>query len=177
MNKQIKIELYQHDNYLYGRCLEFPDELRGCDEIIADSKSGFTINSVGFPSAYGDSLYLCGTYSVYDDSWFHLQCKTSEEATTIKTIIEGLIKDWNKEHREILDEVEKEYLIAVIKPFRKKVQYIAKRSIEPGLECIRIRYEDRFWGKMTIVLPTFHRGTMYKGMESGKEYTLEELGL
>lgn len=79
--------------------------------------------------------------------------------------------------KPILDEVEKEYLCAVIKPFRKRVQDISKHSIMPRQEYIRIRYDDKAWGKTTIVLPTFHCGTMYKGMESGKQYTLEELGL
>ena len=73
----------------------------------------------------------------------------------------------------ILDDVEKAYLSAVIKPFRNDVEYIEKRIFSTGAEYIRICLtEDE-----TVNFPNFKRGTMYKGMETGKIYTLEELGL
>ena len=74
---------------------------------------------------------------------------------------------------KILDEKEKEYLSAVIKPFRNDVEYIEKRIFSTGAEYIRICLtEDE-----TVNFPNFKRGTMYKGMEANKCYTLEELGL
>lgn len=73
----------------------------------------------------------------------------------------------------ILDDVEKAYLSAVIKPFRNDVEYIEKRIFSTGAEYIRICLtEDE-----TVNFPNFKRGTMYKGMEVDKVYTLEELGL
>lgn len=73
----------------------------------------------------------------------------------------------------ILDDVEKAYLSAVIEPFRKDVEYIEKRIFSTGAEYIRICLtEDE-----TVNFPNFKRGTMYKGMEVDKVYTLEELGL
>lgn len=73
----------------------------------------------------------------------------------------------------ILDDVEKAYLSAVIKPFRNDVEYIEKRIFSTGAEYIRICLtEDE-----TVNFPNFKRGTMYKGMEANKAYTLEELGL
>ena len=76
---------------------------------------------------------------------------------------------------EILTEREKAYLSAVIKPFRKDVEWIEKiERYYGGNEYIHItvkRYED------CCELPTFKKGTMYKGMEANKVYTLEELGL
>lgn len=73
----------------------------------------------------------------------------------------------------ILDDVEKAYLSAVIKPFRNDVEYIEKRIFSTGAEYIRICLtEDE-----TVNFPNFKRGTMYKGMKQGKSYTLEELGL
>lgn len=75
----------------------------------------------------------------------------------------------------ILDDVEKAYLSAVIKPFRKDVEWIEKiERYYGGNEYIHItvkRYED------CCELPTFKKGTMYKGMETNKAYTLEDLGL
>lgn len=74
---------------------------------------------------------------------------------------------------QILDDVEKAYLSAVIKPFRKDIEYIEKRIFSTGAEYIRIYLtEDE-----TVNFPNFKRGTMYKRMKTNKEYTLEELGL
>ena len=72
---------------------------------------------------------------------------------------------------KILDDVEKAYLSAVIKPFRVKVGYVKK--IDCGKrEFLKIYLEDD-----SIPFPFFTKGTMYKGMEADKEYTLKELGL
>lgn len=74
---------------------------------------------------------------------------------------------------EILDDVEKRYLSAVIRPFRKRVDYIMKSSNSCcDKEYIFIRLDDDF-----LSLPFFEAGTMYQGMELEKVYTLEELGL
>ena len=74
--------------------------------------------------------------------------------------------------KEILDEEEKEYLSAVIKPFKGKVKYICKISYLAG-EFIKIYIRN----DSAISFPYFKSGTMYKGMELNKKYTLEELGL
>mgnify|MGYP000332882492 CR=1 FL=1 len=74
---------------------------------------------------------------------------------------------------QILTEKENAYLSAVIKPFRNDVEYIEKCIFSTGAEYIRICLtEDE-----TVNFPNFKRGTMYKGMETSKIYTLEELGL
>lgn len=73
----------------------------------------------------------------------------------------------------ILDDVEKTYLSAVIKPFRKDVRSITKQKNDEGYEWLRIIVEDN----KPLVLPGFKKGTMYKGMHAYKEYTLKELGL
>ena len=75
----------------------------------------------------------------------------------------------------ILDDVEKNYLSAVIKPFREDVKCIIKSGrCSAEKEFIHICMKDSF---DTCALPDFLKGTMYKGMERGKRYTLEELGL
>lgn len=73
----------------------------------------------------------------------------------------------------ILDDVEKAYLSAVIKPFRKNIKYIAKYTFLTEAEYVKIYLNCNDY----IVFPNFKRGTMYKGMKTNKEYTLEELGL
>lgn len=82
--------------------------------------------------------------------------------------------------KPILDEVEKKYLSAVIKPFRDRITYIAK--VEEDIHWfywIMIRVDIRFLNDYyDFCLPPFEETSdMYKKMEVGKEYTLEELGL
>ena len=93
--------------------------------------------------------------------------------------IEDFSAGWWEEYKEpILDEKEKEYLSAVIKPFRDRVVYILK--VEAG-ECnwlisIKIKRYDEDSNEY-IDLPYFRENTMYKNMLINREYTLEELGL
>ena len=73
-------------------------------------------------------------------------------------------------HPQILDDAEKRYLSAVIRPFRNDVEKICKTA-GGNREWIA------FYGKSYFFLPYFDAGTMYKGMEPGHKYTLKELGL
>ncbi len=73
--------------------------------------------------------------------------------------------------KEILDKEEKEYLSAVIRPFRDRVKYIKK--ISSDREYINVLLEDGD----RLTFPYFEKGTMYKGMEADKKYTLKELDL
>ena len=77
--------------------------------------------------------------------------------------------------KQILDKEEKEYLEAVIRPFRKEIVYVQKAGVYEG-EWISVAYQR---GKMifNFNLPVFEKDKYYKGMELDKEYTLEELGL
>lgn len=75
---------------------------------------------------------------------------------------------------DILDETEKKYLSAVIRPFKKRVDSIMKISDPLGYEkeYIFIKLDED-----SFSLPYFKTGTMYQGMELERAYTLEELGL
>lgn len=75
---------------------------------------------------------------------------------------------------KILDDVEKEYLSAVIKPFRNRVKYIVKTyGVSEARQFIKIIMCDGGYSN----LPFFKEGTMYNGMKVDKQYTLQELGL
>lgn len=75
---------------------------------------------------------------------------------------------------KILDNTEKRYLSNVIGPFRDKIKYISKyHSSAIDEECVYIHIPNN----PDIILPYFKEDSMYKGMELGKEYTLEELGI
>lgn len=86
---------------------------------------------------------------------------------------ENLITKWlDMEHKEqVLDDAEKRYLSAVIRPFRNYIQSISKAKIA---YCEWLHFELTY---DSFSLPLFKPGEMYKGMEPGKKYSLEELGL
>lgn len=75
------------------------------------------------------------------------------------------------EKNEILDEVEKRYLRAVIRPFKGQIKYIRKTYGFMG------EYIDIELTNDNISFPYFETNTMYKGMKIDKHYTLKELGL
>lgn len=88
--------------------------------------------------------------------------------------------DWEEYKEDILDKEEKEYLRAVIKPFRDRITYIAK--VEEDIHwfySLRIRVDIGFLNDYyDFCLPPFEETSdMYKNMEVGKEYTLKELNL
>ena len=88
--------------------------------------------------------------------------------------------DWEIYHEPILDEEERKYLSAVIKPFRDRLVYIKKvRDLTNSFEYITIRiasvvYRDS-WSD--IDFPYFKANSMYKNMKLNKNYTLAELEL
>lgn len=95
--------------------------------------------------------------------------KTKKE---IKELKEQIHKLQSEEDKSILDKEEKEYLSAVIKPFRDKVEHIRKKYFGKD-EYIEIK----LIGNNSGGLPDFEKNTMYKGMERDRKYTLKELGL
>lgn len=89
----------------------------------------------------------------------------------------SLFLSWLEEEYvpDILTDKEKAYLSAVIKPFRKDVKYIVKfkrYSDQKEYIYMTMKKDDDY-----CTLPVFEKGTMYKGMEVGKKYGLEELGI
>ena len=84
--------------------------------------------------------------------------------------------EWlNQEYKDpILDDVERKYLSAVIKPFRKKISCIRKsKDPRKGKNYIKIEFCDGD----TMFFPNLSNDAMYKGMKLDRNYTLEELGL
>ena len=82
-----------------------------------------------------------------------------------------------KVEQSILDDIEKKYLGNIIKPFRDRIVWIKKiDSPIQNYEYIKICYQDRNYA-IVLDFPDFKVGTMYRGMQIGKAYTLKELGL
>lgn len=89
-------------------------------------------------------------------------------------LLRGLVNWLEDEYKEpILDEKEKEYLSAVIRPWRDKVSRIFKFKYGNNE---RIAIETKV-SNANICFPYFKEGTMYKGMEQDREYSLEDLGI
>ena len=90
-------------------------------------------------------------------------------------------------NEDILSDKEKEYLSAVIKPFRDRVCYIRKERGENihvqyiSIKSKRYDYDEDYVDEDDVyeyvALPYFKKDTMYVNMEVNKKYTLEELGL
>lgn len=78
--------------------------------------------------------------------------------------------------KPILDDIEKEYLSGIIKPFRNRVKDIVKHGYG-CYEYIEIRFYSENIPMGNINLPYYEKSSMYKGMEINRKYTLEELGL
>lgn len=106
----------------------------------------------------------------------------SERGWVSGLCIDDFSANWWEEYKEpVLDEKEKEYLSAVIRPFRDKVEYIKKVDMYLGCNKDAEYIFGELGNKDDVVdafsLPYFPEGSMYKGMKTDKKYTLEELGL
>ena len=110
---------------------------------------------------------------VYDGlNCIFCRCYNAEEFTPQWTID---FAKWleKKYYPTILTEKEKAYLSAVVKPFREEVEYVYKKYLEIGKrEYLEISLKNG-----VISFPCFENGTMYKGMEANKLYSLKELEL
>lgn len=80
--------------------------------------------------------------------------------------------------KPILDDIELKYLKAVFKPFASRIKLVKKQRCDEmwkGMEYINVIMTDP--ADDSASLPVFKVGTMYKGMDPNKAYTLEELGI
>lgn len=88
--------------------------------------------------------------------------------------------NWLKEEHQILDDVEKKYLRNILEPLKTENTFLKKeQDVNCCAEYIYVGNVKSYKKGKTdfIYLPFFKRGTMYKGMEQDRKYTLEELGL
>lgn len=108
----------------------------------------------------------------YDFVIYHNSIEIYRENFDIFSPACSVFTKWLEEEYvpDILTDKEKAYLSAVIKPFRERVECVRKMGFKKEFLKIYLKNE-------TISFPFFTKGTMYKGMETDKAYTLEELGL
>ena len=123
----------------------------------------FMIDAINDNNKY--KLTKKGLMVIYSDGYF----------STASYVLMCLLNRVYKIHKYILDDAKTKYLSRVIIPCRDKVEYIRKINFDDEDEFIVIVYRER--ESKAMPLPCFKKGTMYKGMEVGKEYSLEELEL
>lgn len=109
-----------------------------------------------------DGMFM---YSGFASDWF-----------SANHILLGVLIGKYEIEKPILDDIEKEYLSNVIKPFRDRVEFIVKRSVQK-YEYIEISYREINTFVGAVCLPIFKENTIYKNMKINEEYTLEDLGL
>ena len=128
----------------------------------------FTIKGVNY--SYRFKLTMAGLMSSWKNSskW--------NSSGLLEEFITGHYQISKEKINSVLDAAEKKYLSAVIKPFRNKVYAIAKYDDGVDNYYIQIAIKQNVYFEY-IDLPYFKKGTMYKGMELDKEYTVEQLGL
>lgn len=153
LNKKIK-------DFKYGRGLVRYGEIG----IIKTNDERQNIK-VDFPSCYGWNGLEKELILVSSNNKKTFFKKLPNDYTGTIEVENGYIVE-----NEILDEEEKEYLSAVIRPFKDRIEFISKSRMFDDYICIGLNDE-------AIILPYFKKGTMYKGMELYKKYTLKELGL
>lgn len=131
------------------------------------------LNIEKYRKAVLDSLSYCVLEGELEDvdTGLKEECNNRLCSECKKQLREWLLSEYKG---QILDETEREYLSAVIKPFRNRVKYIVKTyGVSEARQFIRIIMCDGEYSN----LPFFKGGTMYKGMKVDKQYTLQELGL
>ena len=115
---------------------------------------------------YGNDLFTSLRYYPED-----LKDVDGEEKNDIVKVERPVKYETVFEREEVLDETEKKYLAEVIRPFRKRIQFIQKKKeITEINPYIRIVCEDND----KLVFPYITDNSMYKGMEVNKKYTLKE---
>ena len=131
----------------------------------------------------GVGLYKNFTIEGFEDTDFKLTTNglfyydnrtfTWEKSLLLDDILIGT----RKIIKSILTEKEKEYLSAVIKPFKNKVNYIVKQQGFKDSEKLSVEFIIIYVDDEKIILPSYDKGTLYKDMKLMEKYTIEDLGL
>lgn len=114
-------------------------------------------------------LPIVKNLNISKEEWEDYKKEQLEDMEEVDKYFQELEK---KEEKPKLTDEEKEYLSAVIKPFRDKVKAITKNT-RVSKEFIEIEIQD----DTEIQMPFFKLNAYYRGMKSEKRYKLEELGL
>ncbi len=122
-------------------------------ELCNDNTSG----SIKLCKVFGKDLF-CNDGIIYSFTTYDIMTDTWE------------IKNY-------LDGIEKEYLKFVLKPFRHEIVSIEKMAGFDTEERLFVNMKKKDNRNHFFYFPSFEKGSMYKGMELNKKYTLSDLGI
>ena len=92
-------------------------------------------------------------------------------------LLDDILIGQRKIIKSILTEKEKEYLSAVVKPFKDKVSYIVKQQGFKDDKKLSVEFIIIYVDDEKLILPSYDKGTLYKDMKLAEKYTVEDLGL
>lgn len=112
------------------------------------------------------------------ENTLHIYLENKEVGKISLTSLDSEYNWLLQEYKEqILTDKEKQYLENALRPFKDIIVSIRKRNNYIGnFISVHIRTDIKSGNEM-LDFPYFKKGTMYKGMEEDKKYTLEELRL
>lgn len=139
---------------------------------IARDKCGVLFAFPDMPIKKETGIWGCDCYvcinALFDQGLFNSIKWEDDEPTLIKDIYDP----------QILDDIEREYIEFVLKPFHEEVSYVEKLVddlIDDGSYSKEYLYVKLHDGE--FIFPDFDSGKMYIGMEIDKKYKLDELGI
>lgn len=163
------LEDYQNDKVFTIETISIGEKSKYCYTLLEDEEEYFFREEMLIPVEEKEEIILKGVKKNHNNYVEYIIEAPQKNGYVCSYV--GTNEIYIQYKQEILDDIEKEYLRAVIKPFRDKVKYIKKNHSNIG-EYITICAIGEF-----VNFPYFKKGKMYKGMEVDKKYSLEELGL
>ena len=169
-------------NYKVGDIVKVRSDLSITEKNVVSRMLDFRGKIVRIEKVFKNCCYrIEGDYEEWAWTDEMLEPLTEED---IKEYLEECVKDFKdynikfelNKKESILTEEEKEYLSAVIRPFRDRVRYIEKRSEGDQYILISLRLDEKPYCE-NFLLPFFKADTMYNEMILFKQYSLEELDI
>lgn len=169
IKKDLEADCYYDDCYFNSEMKKYRGEIATVD-FCSTMNGIYLINIDNHGWNWSDEMLEEAQETAKSKTFYK---KMPNDFTGTMKIENGFIVEIEKK-KEILDEAEKEYLSAVIKPFKKQVEFI---SLKTRFTDNRVYIHIELKNNDCVVLQNFEQGTMYKNMELNKKYTLKELGL
>lgn len=140
------------------------------------------LNKEKYAGEIADIALADGIIAIRDNEPFMCDCISCHKCNYDYCDIDKVQKWANSEYKEdILTKKEKGYLRTVIAPFREKISFIKKKGYDSLMESgYKKRMEYLYISLGTegmVMLAPNEKGTTYKGMSLGRQYTIKELGL
>lgn len=167
IKKDLKVGNYYDNCYFSTYMKKYRGETATIEKCCMDSGGVFFRLDI-------TGEHFCWSSSMLEKVEEKIHFKSLDQYFSGKLEVENGLVIKKEEKKEVLDKAEKEYLENLLRPFRNKVKTIIKCVYAIDTEYLSIEMKN---GVDDFELPNFKVKSMYKGMEQGRCYTLQELGL